>query len=87
LELNEELSSCFLFFGYFIIMMADEAESTVSGCSTDSSVRFVKKIEQTYRVSLFDRTNLAFIVKDKIVRKRGANGKRRKLWVWKSLGR
>jgi hypothetical protein len=59
-------ASCFLFFGYFIILMADEAETTVSGCSTDSSVRFVKKIEQTYSVSLFDRTNLAFIVKDKI---------------------
>ena len=59
-------ASCFLFFGYFIILMADEAEITVSGCSTDSSVRFVKNIEQSYNVSLFDRTNLAFIVKDKI---------------------
>lgn len=59
-------ASCFLFFGYFIILMADESETTVSGCSTDSSVRFVKNIEQTYKVSLFDRTNLAFIVKDKI---------------------
>jgi hypothetical protein len=59
-------ASCFLFFGYFIILMADEAETNVSGCSTDSSVRFIKNIEQTYKVSLFDRTNLAFIVKDKI---------------------
>ena len=59
-------ASCFLFFGYFIILMADEADITVSGCSTDSSVRFVKNIEQSYNVSLFDRTNLAFIVKDKI---------------------
>ena len=59
-------ASCFLFYGYFIILMADEAEITVSGCSTDSSVRFVKNIEQSYNVSLFDRTNLAFIVKDKI---------------------
>ena len=59
-------ASCFLFYGYFIILMADEAEINVSGCSTDSSVRFVKNIEQSYNVSLFDRTNLAFIVKDKI---------------------
>jgi len=59
-------ASCFLFYGYFIILMADEVEITVSGCSTDSSVRFVKNIEQSYNVSLFDRTNLAFIVKDKI---------------------
>jgi len=56
----------YLFFGQFIILMADETHTGVSGCSTDSSVRLVKDIEQRYRVSLFDRTMLAFVVKDKI---------------------
>jgi hypothetical protein len=56
----------YLFFGQFIILMADEKATGVSGCSTDSSVRLIKDIEQKFSVNLFDRTTLAFIVKDKI---------------------
>jgi len=55
-----------LFFGRFIILMADETATGVSGCSTDSSVRLIKQIEQQYGVSLFDRQMLAFIIKDKM---------------------
>lgn len=55
-----------LFFGQFIILMADENATGVSGCSTDSSVRLIKEIEQLYKVSMFDRQNLAFIIKDKV---------------------
>ena len=56
----------YLFFGQFIILMADERATGVSGCSTDSSVRLIKDIEQKYAVNMFDRTTLAFVVKDKI---------------------
>jgi len=56
----------YLFFGQFIILMADENTTGVSGCSTDSSVRLIKDIEQKYKVNMFDRTTLAFLVKDKI---------------------
>lgn len=55
-----------LFFGQFIILMADETASGVSGCSTDSSVRLMKNIEQDFEVELFDRLLLAFIVKERI---------------------
>ena len=55
-----------LFFGQFIILMADEKATGVSGCSTDSSVKLIKKIEQQFGVNMFDRTTLAFVVKDKI---------------------
>jgi len=55
-----------LFFGQFIVLMADETATGVSGCSTDSSVRLVKEIEQQFPVQLFERQTLAFIVKDKI---------------------
>lgn len=55
-----------LFFGQFIILMADETQSGVSGCSTDSSVHVIKEIEKKFSVDLFNRQNLAFIVKDKI---------------------
>ena len=46
--------------------MADETATGVSGCSTDSSVRLIKSIEQKFNVQMFDRQNLAFVVKDKI---------------------
>lgn len=55
-----------IFFGQFIVMMADETATTVGGCSTDSSVRLIKEIEQRYNVQLFDRQTLAFVVKEKI---------------------
>jgi len=55
-----------LFFGQFIVLMADETKTGVSGCSTDSSVRFVKQMGEKFRVDFFERTMLAFFVKDKI---------------------
>lgn len=55
-----------VFFGQFIVIMADENATGVSGCSTDSSVRVIKEIEKRFGVSMFDRTSLAFIVKDKV---------------------
>ena len=55
-----------LFFGQFIVFMADETATGVSGCSTDSSVRLIKETEKIFKVNMFDRQLLAFIVKDKI---------------------
>ena len=55
-----------LFFGQFVVLMADETRAGVSGCSTDSSVRFIKSIGEQFKVDFFNRTNLAFVVKDKI---------------------
>ena len=55
-----------LFYGQFIVLMADETATGVSGCSTDGSVRLVKEIEQRFGVNLFDRLVLAFRVKDKV---------------------
>jgi len=55
-----------LFFGQFIILMADESAAGVSGCSTDSSVRLIKQIENQFNVNLFDRLSLAFLIKEKV---------------------
>lgn len=55
-----------LFFNTFLVLMADETATGVSGCSTDSSVRLMKEIENKFKVELFNRQNLAFIVKDNI---------------------
>ncbi|HEY0059429.1 MAG TPA: hypothetical protein VGB56_09845 [Flavisolibacter sp.] len=54
-----------LLFGQFLIIMADDSVS-VSGCSTDSSVKLVKDLSQQFNVDFFNRTMLAFYIKDKI---------------------
>ena len=55
-----------IFFGQFLVLMADETRAGVSGCSTDSSVRFVKELEKKFNIDFFNRSSLAFIIKDKI---------------------
>jgi hypothetical protein len=55
-----------LFFQQFIIIMADENFASVSGCSTDSSVRIIKSIEEKTKANLFNRQNLAFYLNDNI---------------------
>lgn len=52
-----------LLFRRFIVMMADETQVAVSGCSTDSSVRVIKSLERQYEVNLFDRLSITFLVK------------------------
>ena len=54
-----------LLFNQFIVIMADEDDVTVSGCSTDSSVKVIKSLERQYKVDFFDRMTLTFLVKDK----------------------
>jgi hypothetical protein len=55
-----------LFFGQFIVLMADEAATGVSGCSIDGSVRIIQQIEKKFGVEMFNWQNLAFIVEDKV---------------------
>lgn len=55
-----------LFFGQFVVLMADETTAGVSGCSTDASVRFIKSLGERFGVDFFNRTNLAFVVKEKV---------------------
>ena len=55
-----------LLFGQFVVLMADETAAGVSGCSTDSSVRLIKQMEEAFKVDMFNRQTLAFVVKDKI---------------------
>lgn len=51
---------------FFLVLMADEVDMTVSGCSIDSTVRFVKQLETTFKVSFFDRTTLAFLINGEV---------------------
>ena len=53
-------------FNRFLLLLADESATGVSGCSTDSSVRLMKDIEIKYGISLFDRLTLAFLINKSI---------------------
>jgi hypothetical protein len=55
-----------LLFEQVILIIADETDTHVSGCSTDGSVRVVKSIERQYSVNLFDRLLLGFVLKEKL---------------------
>ncbi|MFC2109931.1 ABC transporter ATPase [Bacteroidota bacterium] len=44
----------------FIILAIDESFTEASGCSIDSSVRFVKSIEEAFSVDLMNKLNVTF---------------------------
>ncbi|MFY0598273.1 MAG: hypothetical protein JXR03_01290 [Cyclobacteriaceae bacterium] len=50
----------------FIVIAVDESFHAASGCSIDSSVNFVRSIEQKFGLSLLDRTKVAVLDDDKI---------------------
>src|SRR6185312_12070464 len=51
-----------IYYNQFVVLLADETQAGVSGCSTDSSVQVIRQIQQQSGVRLFDRLNLAFLL-------------------------
>ncbi|MGY3055355.1 hypothetical protein ACVWYG_003570 [Pedobacter sp. UYEF25] len=47
--------------GFFIVLIVDETQANVTGCSIDSSVRLIKEIERELHVDLFNRLNIAYL--------------------------
>lgn len=47
-------------FNLFVVLSVDEHIAAASGCSIDSSVRFLKVLEEEFNIQLFDRMNVAF---------------------------
>lgn len=45
----------------FIVLVADETNTSASGCSIDKSVAFVKRLEQKYHRNLLQRDNVAWL--------------------------
>ncbi|HRO43571.1 MAG TPA: hypothetical protein PL009_12110 [Flavipsychrobacter sp.] len=54
-----------LLFNQFIVVMADETGTNVTGCSTDGMVRVIKSLERQYEVNFFDRMTLTFLIAEK----------------------
>lgn len=45
----------------FLVLAVNEDITQPSGCSIDSSVKFIKNLEQAIGVNFFDRTKVAFL--------------------------
>ncbi|GIV34403.1 MAG: hypothetical protein KatS3mg031_1938 [Chitinophagales bacterium] len=50
----------------FIVLAADESAFPVSGCAIDTSVAFMRQLEQEYNIRLFDRHTVAYRDQDTI---------------------
>ena len=44
----------------FIVISADESQSSASGCSIDSMVHFIQSLEKEYKVDLLDKMNVSY---------------------------
>src|ERR1051325_1174697 len=53
-------------FNQFIVFVADERATGVSGCSIDSSVRVVQQLAQKLGADLFNWQLLAFLINDTV---------------------
>ena len=51
----------------FVMLAADETHVGVSGCSVDSSVRFIRELGQLFNVNFFDRWLVAYTKGGKVV--------------------
>tara|TARA_B100001175_G_scaffold317684_1_gene335729 strand:+ start:940 stop:1422 length:483 start_codon:yes stop_codon:yes gene_type:complete len=50
----------------FIVIGLNESVQSASGCSIDSSVRFIQTLEKTFAISLLDKMNVTFRNNDSI---------------------
>lgn len=65
---GEALNSAFeIFHDRFVILFADEDHTKPGGCSIDRAVRFIKTLEEEYRVSLMNRNIVAYKDGDNIL--------------------
>jgi hypothetical protein len=53
-------------YNQFLVLAVDESFNNVSGCSIDSSVRFIKEIENELNLDLMDKMNITFKDNDNI---------------------
>lgn len=59
-------SSYQVLYNRFIVLLVDEQQLDASGCSIDSSVAIIKTLEKDFSLNLFDRTVVAYELKEKI---------------------
>lgn len=56
-----------LLYNRFVVLMVDESQVGVSGCSIDSSVKFIKELGAAYHTDFFDRLYICYKNGDEII--------------------
>ena len=72
-----------IFHDQFIVLAADENFEQASGCSIDGAVRTIQEIDNTFKLNLFDRTQVAFLNDSVMVIKQSDLLKSLESGVWK----
>ena len=54
------LSAFKINYNRFIIIALDESNNSASGCSIDSCIHFIQKLENNYKIDLLDKMNVTF---------------------------
>ena len=58
---GDDLKGSFTFkYNQFLVLAVDESFSTISGCSIDSSVRFIQALEKELQLELMNKMNVTF---------------------------
>jgi len=60
----------------FIVLAVNQQMYSVTGCSIDSSVRFIQNLERKYKVDLLDKMNVAYKIGDFVTYKSLADFKK-----------
>ncbi len=55
-----------ILYNRFIILQVNSTSTSASGCSIDSSVKFIQELGQTYHIDFFDRLTFAYLKNDQI---------------------
>lgn len=64
---GDQIKASFLIkYNQFIIIAADQHYNEVSGCSIDSSVKFIKELENEFQLDLTNKLNISFKYRDSI---------------------
>ena len=64
---GDDLKGSFVIkYNQFLVLAVDESFNDVSGCSIDSSVRFIQEIEHELKLDLMDKLNVTFKNEDHI---------------------
>ncbi|MDB9723716.1 ABC transporter ATPase [Polaribacter sp.] len=64
---GDDLKGSFTFkYKQFLVLAVDESFNNVSGCSIDSSVRFVQALEKEFQLDLMNKMNITFKDNDTI---------------------
>lgn len=72
-----------IFHDQFIVLAADEDFEQASGCSIDGAVRTIQQIDNTFKLNLFDRTQVAFLNDSVTVIKQSDLLKSLEIGVWR----